>query len=801
MAEDKFILIGLGDENSKNIAEVLSSKTSKKILDFLGDIKEASEKDIADGLGSPINTIEYNLKKLEKAGFIKKSPKFFWSVKGRKIPLYKLSNKHIIISPTRKPNLNYIKTLLPILFIALAIFILATIINNPQENQSQLNKFNSYSDLSKFLKENQESSIFESFSNEAQLGRAGFDSSLEPTMGTSAESAIQSTTKDYSQTNIQVSGVDESDIVKTDGKYIYKSSGNKITITKAYPAEEMEIISKIELEKSIIGLYLNKDKLIILTQSYGESFIEGEVSSSSAVSPEERSITECLGCSSSQQTIINIYDITEKSNPTLEQTFGLEGNYINSRMIENQLYLISNKYINTQNPELPRYSLNNEEKEITAPEIYYFEYPDNNYVFTTILSIDINNNDLKKQTYLTGGTNTIYVSQNNIYLTYEKRITYENYMEDYTKEIAEELIDKKEILKITNSDKESYEKLVLIQDLIFEKSALLTRNEKAEFDEKLLELTEKFEIKIQKQTEKTIIHKINIKDKEINYQTAGEVPGRILNQFSMDEYENTFRIATTTGNTWQDTSLNHVYLLDKDLEIISSIEDIAKGERIYSARFMGSKLYLVTFKQTDPFFVIDLSDTQEPKILGYLKIPGYSSYLHPLDENHIIGIGSENNNLKISIFDVTDFENPQETNKYHLDETYSYSPALHEHKAFLFDFEKELMVIPIQYSNLDKNRTKNTYWQGAYVFNINPTTLSLRGKINHNENEENQWEHSIERTLYIKDILYTISNSLIKASNLNTLEEINKVEFEFEYPIYSYTKDLTSPAILETTMN
>ena len=206
----------------------------------------------------------------------------------------------------------------------------------------------------------------------------------------------------------------------------------------------------------------------------------------------------------------------------------------------------------------------------------------------------------------------------------------------------------------------------------------------------------------------TVVHKIAIKDGRITYIGKGEVPGTLDNQFSMDEYNNNLRLATTSSvytNSGQYT-YNNVYVLDGKMATIGSLTHIAEQETIYSTRFIGDRLYMVTFKRIDPFFVIDLSTPETPKILGKLKIPGYSDYLHPYDATHIIGIGKETtanewggvsvSGVKLALFDVSDVANPKQLDKVQIGDAGSDSAALTDHHAFLFDRTKNLLVIPVR---------------------------------------------------------------------------------------------------------
>ncbi|HHL41720.1 MAG TPA: hypothetical protein ENJ36_03545, partial [Candidatus Bathyarchaeota archaeon] len=248
---------------------------------------------------------------------------------------------------------------------------------------------------------------------------------------------------------------------------------------------------------------------------------------------------------------------------------------------------------------------------------------------------------------------------------------------------------------------------------------------------------------------------------------------------------------------------NNVYVLDEDLEIVGELEDLAPGEEIYSARFMGSRCYLVTFKKIDPLFTIDLSDPENPTVLGKLKIPGFSDYLHPYDENTLIGIGKEteeseegdfawHQGVKISLFDVSDVENPREIAKIEIGDRGSDSPARYDHHAFLFSRARNLLVIPILEAGIDEDDFSgevpdNFYgeytYQGAYVFDISLEGIELRGQITHLQDDEllksGFWfesEYAVERSLYIEDNLYTMSQGMIKINDLETLEELAEID-------------------------
>lgn len=569
--------------------------------------------------------------------------------------------------------------------------------------QAQLKKFSSYEELENFVKKNLE--IIRCY-HDFRPGGIGVPLGL----GVVESAEKNESLPNFSGTNIQVEGVDEADIVKSDGKCIYVVSGNRVIMIDAYPPESARILSEIEENGSPTEIFINGDKLVVFGQ-----------------------------------TFVRVYDISDREEPILKRDISFNGSYFDSRMIGDYVYVIVisppihylyaweeslDSYVGIKNRiaevkfeiTLPKISIDGDVRTIQASEIYYFDVPDYSYEFTTIMAINTQDDDeeITTETILMGTAHNIFVSPNNIYITYTRPSIDEN--GDWT-------------------EKTTVQKIAV--------------------------------------TEKTTVHKIGIANGEIEHKSQGEVPGRVLNQFSMDEYRGYFRIATTTG--WSDQ--NHVYILDEDLNIAGKLEGLAPGERIYSARFMGGRAYLVTFKQVDPLFVLDLSNPRDPKVLGKLKIPGYSDYLHPYDETHIIGVGREAG-VKIALFDVSDPENPREISKYVVGDQSIVSYALDDHRAFLFSRSKNILVMPIGYY----------FQQEAHVFNVSlDDGIVLKGTIAHMGSDENwphkshdefncvySWYHrdySVKRSLYIDNVLYTISDALMKMNSLDDLSEVGWVEF------------------------
>ncbi|MBS3077293.1 beta-propeller domain-containing protein [Candidatus Pacearchaeota archaeon] len=686
-----------------------------------------------------------------------------------------------------------------VLVVAIVFLVVSLRINpvGPNVNVGEINNFNSVEEIRAFLEENvQENNFYYGGLASTQvMGESGAVPAVANDMakaGVESQSASDSGADSYSQTNVQVEGVDEPDIVKNDGKYIYTVSGNKVVIVDAYPAEGMDIVSEVSFDKdSVMGLFVNEDKMIVFTQKY-------EYVDSGIRCGEIYWGIRCGGYSK-ESTLAYIYDVSDRSNPELDKTIALSGNYLDARMIGNYVYLISNKYIYENSFDLPFYEVDGVKTDIAPTDIYYFRQHDQNFVFDTIAAINVDDGEFETETYLVGSSTSIFVSEDNIYLTYQRKLSQEYIMGRYLDEILLPELPNSVAGDIEDiwgdDDKSLSEKEREIGEIFGDYMQSLDDSEVFEFQNNLEEKAFEFFKEIQEEQEKTVIHRVSVDGLGISAEAVGEVPGRVLNQFSMDEYDGTFRIATTTGGWDREENENGVYVLNLDLEIIGKLEGLAEGEQIYSARFMGGRAYMVTFRQTDPLFAIDLSNPENPRVLGELKVTGYSGYLQPYDENHLIGIGMEASEsgrvegVKISLYDVTEMKNPEEIGKYEVEEKWSNSEATYDHKAVLFDKEKNLLVIPVSYSKeysvAGQLWPNYENWQGAYVFNVDLNGIELKGKIAHEQDEKGDqyWYGGgdyVRRSLYMDDVLYTISNSKIKANELSDLSSIGEVKLPFE---------------------
>ncbi|MDH3340210.1 MAG: beta-propeller domain-containing protein [Nitrosopumilus sp.] len=610
---------------------------------------------------------------------------------------------------------------------------------------------------------------------------------------------------DYSTTNVQVENVDEPDYLKNDSKYVYIVSRNTLSIIDAYPADSAKLILKIALDiesQHIQNMFLNDDRLVIFYngQSNDEIIPLYDFIPRRSYSP----VTHAL-----------VVDVSDKENPVILKDYSIDGYFNDARMIGNYAYFVTNSNIDYQHPRLP--VILERSIPIMTPDAFYFDNVEQFSNFNTLTAIDIFGDTINSETFLMGYSGSIYVSEDNFYLTYQQNMPfgfYDNSSRDRFFDVIVPLLPNEIQEKIkgiqNDSSISSSSQWIKISELMQNSYNQMNKEDREKLFDKIKDALNKYDAKIQEDTNKTIIHKISIDEDKIEYVAKGSVPGRLLNQFSMDENKDRFRVATTTEYYVQHQGTvraNAVYVLDEQLNIVGGLDKIAPDESIFSARFMGDRLYLVTFQQIDPFFVIDLS-ADKPKILGELKIPGFSNYLHPYDKEHIIGVGRDTKEIengrvqqlgiKIALFNVSDVKNPNVVDDVVIGDSSTYSEALNNHKAFFFDKTRDVLSIPI---NSDANSLKETSsskriapdynrWSGFYVFDLDKSDgFNLKGTVTHSDESSRYYGMGNARTFYIDDVWYTASEEYLKMNHFNNLEQINSIKLENTGKFIDYMED------------
>ncbi|MCW4010126.1 MAG: beta-propeller domain-containing protein [Candidatus Bathyarchaeota archaeon] len=672
---------------------------------------------------------------------------------------------------------------------------------------SPMKTFESYDELKSFLSASETNNGNSYWMTVPGGGVGEFTLSLDtrnsvPTVAP-APAAAEQGAKDFSTTNIQVAGVDEADTVKTDGEYLYMVGNNSqaIYILDANP-QNARVLAKISFSDAYLsGIYLSEDgsKLAVFGNQYVRYFVDNKVS-------DEYSSELALPYWNSGTTFVYVYDVSSKASPTLARNFTMSGNYVNSRMIGDYLYGIVTEtaYVVNDTVILPAVFAGPQVANVSPKDIYYASASDTYYSYTTVVSLNIM--DATQQptnmTIMMGGTGNIYVSASNIYITYPD-IEYET-ITPTTSPTATPTLDK------DNSSQ-----------------TIIARPE--------------YPI-MHPIWQGTIIYRVSVSGASLTFAAQGNVTGNVHNQYAMDESNGYFRIVTTSyeyesETSWSGIRQNNVYVLNMDLDVVGKLENLGTGENFHSSRFIGNRLYMVTYLNTDPLFVIDLSQPTNPTLLGELIIPGYSDYLHPYDETHLIGLGKDAvveegidfawyQGLKLSLFDVSNVNAPTEMAKIIIGDRGTSSDALYDPKAFLFDPSRNMLVLPVNLYLIveptyepDRPTPKNDdavdtmpikpiigsgssssqygtfVWQGAYIFEVsldggfvvkgnvtqlddaaalmNDPTLPIRSDYPWTD-----YNHYLTRSLYIDDVLYTFSQSRVQLNSLDDFSVLAIVELD-----------------------
>ncbi len=537
----------------------------------------------------------------------------------------------------------------------------------------------------------------------------------------------------HSSTNNQVEGIEEGDIVVTDGHYIYSIAENQLVITDASNPEHMKVVAKKPLQENAYptNLMLHGKWLIVTYESY-----------------EERPIKELDYMHHTVLSKFAFYNVSNAKDPQLIREIGQEGMLAGLRKKGNVLYMVTNTS--------PNYWLLRDKVKVELRPLVFDSNHTNtvdpmpvekitilpnssepNYTILSAIDLtDLAKNEVKTASYL-GSSAQLYMSHNAIYVTASKY--------DYAQSSTNVLVDR------------------IMPSIV-----------------------------------NTQIYKFTIDKTTMNMTAEATVKGTILNQFSMDEHDGYFRVATTEGTAWGNNadSKNHLFILDQNLNQVGSLTDLAKGERIYSTRFMGDKAYIVTFKEVDPLFVIDVANPTNPKVLGELKIPGFSNYLHPLDEKHLIGIGYDTQvrvdsyskepfvitkGMKLALFDVSDLANPKEKDAVIIGGRGTYSDVQYDHKALFRDEDNDYYGFPITIY-ADKGEYDSVYkGTGSQIYEITTNGIQLKADLvtpaSVGEQYE-QWEKVVRRMIYMDDALYTVAQGEIVSYDLNTFKRLGSISIK-----------------------
>lgn len=568
-----------------------------------------------------------------------------------------------------------------------------------------------------------------------------------------------------SETNVQVAGIDEPDAVKTDGKEIYFSvprpeiiplddtvgrpdesrelfplqqTGGTKTIN-AFPPENLKVDSKID--KSGDLLISGKTLIILPSQKYYWA----------------REANRIYG-----------FDVSDPKSPKelwnieMKESVSVAG----ARLYKGKIYLVTKTDIIDENKfcSMEPLIVKGRPFPLKCSNIYHptaIVPADSTY---TALMINPSSGEIEKDISFLGSSDysssVVYMSENSLYLTYyypgdQVKILHSFFSENKNL-VPEWFIEKLD--KLEGYDLSSAAKTTEVWNLIERYQSSMTGDERLKMQNEIENKMVDFLKNHRRELDSTGIVKIGAENLSID--TIGTVPGKLLNQFSLDEYKGDLRAATTVGGSFfgwgfgsgrSSETVNDVYILGDNMKIGGSVIDLGKGERIYSVRFIKDKGYVVTFKQVDPFYVLDLSDPMNPEKKGELKIPGYSSYLHPISKDKIIGIGEENNQVKISLFDVSNPSDPREVAKYNLDEYYSEISATHH--AFLLDQKHQIFFLPGS--------------KGGYIFSYAGDSLSLAKTVS---------ETQTKRAVYLGDFLYIIGENSLVVLDERNWERVKELE-------------------------
>lgn len=562
----------------------------------------------------------------------------------------------------------------------------------------------------------------------------------ETTAAPMNKSADTAAAGDVSQTNLQVAGVDEGDILKNDGSYLYTITNNTVRIVDVRAPKNIALAATLRFDDTLTPaeLYVNGSRLAVVLRGYKS---ENAASSGSAAAQGSGAVRSDIAYTGVPQTRLRVYDLADHKNPRLVRDFVQDGNFLSSRLVKDTVYVASVDGVQMESRNtiasalVPSVGSGKSARLLTPAELYLPKNPQSSS-WAVLSGVDIKNDSTKTSTAAcVGAGQSVYCSGGNFYIACQQY--------GYT------------VTKASGVNMAQFTG---------------TNN-------------------------KTELLRFALADGKVTFTGSFSVNGALLNQFSMDETGGIFRVATTSRST--EKPQNNVYLYDGDLKLTGSLENLAPGETMHSVRFMGSRAYLVTFRTVDPLFALDLSNPKAPRVLGQLKIPGFSDYLQPWSDTLLIGFGKDTvesgnmayyKGLKLSLFDVSDPLNPKELYSYKIGDRGSSSQVLNDHRALLFSRERNIIGIPVTVMQLPAGAQNNAQaygefkYDGYYVLGLDMNKgFYLRGSVTHMAGGQTQNDLyaqglSVLRGAYAGNVLYTVSNAKVIANSLTDFSQLSSLK-------------------------
>ena len=547
----------------------------------------------------------------------------------------------------------------------------------------------------------------------------------------SQTTARSNDTGNYGKTNTRTENVDEADVIKNDGRYLYIAHGGRISIVDTQTMERVYQSSVKPKEKNaqyrITSLYVQQNRLIATGTLY-ENMPDDAETKVGAYSYWRYGYYYGMG----SKTVTLVFDITDRSSPALLRTAVQDGRPEQSRMVGSVLYTVTTYDVNVYNKETVKtaYAPAVNGKQISCSDIYVRDPKDDctSYIVLTALDTADANSEIQKISML-GRSDELYCTTDTLY----------------------------------------------VLQSVYDWDSVYTNNKNH-----------------------TEIYAFSLNKTALSLKASGSVPGTIDNQYAIDQNGGFLRVTTTDYDYARDVDISALYVLDGSLQIVGKLHDFAPDEQVKSTRFLGDLAYVVTFRNTDPLFAIDLSDPTAPKILGKVKLPGFSEYLHPLSDTLLLGVGysggdeelSEEDNyvsadyssVKLSLFDISDPTAPKELDKRIIKQ--AGTDVNYDAKAFVFDSERGVFGLPVRYELYDQNGD----WHGIrYVYKTygvdNGKFTDEKAYLAESGKGDRYGYDDLFRGTYIEEKVYTVSGSVVREFDRASCEMLRSVEYdEIEQP-------------------